>query len=232
MPPPLSFAFQPIVDNSTRRVVAHEALVRGPLGASAASVISRLSRSELSETDCEGRCRAIELAARLGMQTSLNLNVTPHGLTSATAMEQTLSAARSHGLDPGRLVMEVTETEVVADGIRFAEAISELRQQGVRLAIDDFGAGYSGLNLLADFQPDALKLDMNLVRGIESRGPRQAIVRAVLAACSDLGIDVVAEGIETRDELAWLRDEGVTLFQGYLFARPAFEALPQVTYHV
>jgi len=73
-----------------------------------------------------------------------------------------------------------------------------------------------------------IKLDMNLVRGIGHRGPRQSIARAIAMVCNDLGIDVIAEGIETQDEFTWFRDEGVRLFQGYYFAKPAFEALPPV----
>jgi EAL domain-containing protein (putative c-di-GMP-specific phosphodiesterase class I) len=96
----------------------------------------------------------------------------------------------------------------------------------MQVAIDDFGAGFSGLNLLAEFQPDMIKLDMNLLRHIESRSPRQSIVRAIITVCNDLGIDVVAEGVETADEFSWLENEGVRLFQGYLFARPEFECFP------
>ena len=81
-----------------------------------------------------------------------------------------------------------------------------------------------------NFQPDQIKLDLTLVRGIESHGPRQAIVRAVGQVCGDLGIDVIAEGIESEDEYRWLATEGVRLFQGYLFARPAFESFPPVHY--
>jgi len=108
--------------------------------------------------------------------------------------------------------------------------MNEYRGLGVKVAIDDFGAGYSGLNLLANFQPDQIKLDMFLVRGIEGHGPRQAIVRATCQACRDLGIDVIAEGVETVEEYAWLMHAGVRLFQGYLLAKPGFESFPPVHY--
>jgi len=81
--------------------------------------------------------------------------------------------------------------------------------------------------MLADFQPDQIKIDMNLVRGIEGNGPRQAIVRAVVQVCGDLGIDVIAEGVETLAEYDFFVEHGVRLFQGYLFARPEFESLPR-----
>jgi EAL domain-containing protein (putative c-di-GMP-specific phosphodiesterase class I) len=105
--------------------------------------------------------------------------------------------------------------------------IRECRKQGLRIAIDDFGAGYSGLNLLAEFQPGIIKLDRQLMQAIDGSRPRQAIVRGVLSVCRDLDILPVAEGVETEAEFRTLRAMGIDLFQGYLFARPAFEALPE-----
>ncbi len=82
------------------------------------------------------------------------------------------------------------------------------------------------MNVLAELQPDVLKLDMSLVRGVESKGARQSIVRAILQVSVDLGIDVVAEGVETMGECEWLVEHGLVLFQGFLIAKPAFESLP------
>ena len=101
----------------------------------------------------------------------------------------------------------------------------EYKRQGFLTAIDDFGAGYSGLNLLAEFQPDVIKLDMELTRGIDQDHPRRSIVKAILSVCRDLGITPVAEGVETREEARVLRDLGITLMQGYLYARPSLESL-------
>jgi len=106
------------------------------------------------------------------------------------------------------------------------------KRQGFQTAIDDFGAGYAGLNLLAEFQPDIIKLDMALVRGIDANRARQAIVAGIIGICRLLHITVIAEGIETSAELQTLRELGVFLVQGYLFARPAFEALPPVDFSV
>jgi EAL domain-containing protein (putative c-di-GMP-specific phosphodiesterase class I) len=124
----------------------------------------------------------------------------------------------------------VTEGELIHDHTHFAALLNEYRGMGIKLAIDDFGAGYSGLNLLAEFQPDYVKIDMNLVRGIEKHGPRQAIVRGITQVCGDLGIDVIAEGVETMKEFSWFEDHGIRLFQGYLFAKPAFEKFPPAFY--
>jgi EAL domain-containing protein (putative c-di-GMP-specific phosphodiesterase class I) len=161
----------------------------------------------------------------------LNLNFLPQSLcTSSASILTTMEAARQNDLPIELIVVEVTENEVIGDHARFTELINGYRALGVKVAIDDFGAGYSGLNLLANFQPDQIKLDMTLVRGIESHGPRQAIVRAVDQVCCDLGIDVIAEGVETIEEYLWLENQGIKLFQGYLFAKPAFECLPLAHY--
>jgi blue light- and temperature-responsive anti-repressor len=225
--PAFSFAFQPIVDTRAGKVFAHEALVRGPCGESAASVMQALTPEMLHEFDRQARVDAVGLAARLGLTNLLSLNFLPQTLdTLPDAVETLFAASAVSGLSPRSLILEVTERELIQDTRRFAARLSEFRSQGLRLAIDDFGAGYSGLNLLVDFQPDVVKLDMYLVRGIDSDGPRQAIVRATIQACDDLGIEVIAEGIETMAEYEWFRRMGVRLYQGYLFGRPAFEALP------
>src|SRR5207237_1047685 len=130
--------------------------------------------------DGEARIAAIQLASRLGLKSLLSLNFMPGSLYSMPqAPFEMLRAAAAVGVRPSSLLIEVTESEIIHDAHSFAERINALRTEGVRLAIDDFGAGYSGLNLLADFQPDAIKLDMKLVRGIDGSGPRQAIVRAL-----------------------------------------------------
>ena len=98
------------------------------------------------------------------------------------------------------------------------------------MAIDNFGSSVAGLNILLELQPEQIKLDKVLVRGIHNRGPRQAIVRAILQVCRDLGVQLIAEGIESYDEFHWLCGEGVELFQGFLFAHPVFEKLPLATF--
>jgi EAL domain-containing protein (putative c-di-GMP-specific phosphodiesterase class I) len=138
-----------------------------------------------------------------------------------------LAAAARHALPIDRVILEVTEGEVIADYAHLGQQLNKFRSMGLKVAIDDFGAGYSGLNMLADFQPDQIKIDMNLVRGIERHGPRQSIVRAVVQVCGDLGIDVIAEGVESLAEYAWFAEHGIRLFQGYLFAKPGFESLPR-----
>ncbi len=227
----LSYAFQPIVDIANRLPYAYEALLRGAHNEPAGVILGPLDETAIEAIDQIARPRAIALAARLGLRTRLHLNFQPRSLASSSAViEETLAVANRYGFDNEQVVLEVTENQVIDDQRRFADAINEFRAEGVLVAIDDFGAGYSGLNLLANFQPDLVKFDMELVRGIAHHGPRQAIVRAIRQACNDLGIDVIAEGVETLEEYYWFEDEGVTLFQGYLFARPGFEALPSPSF--
>jgi EAL domain-containing protein (putative c-di-GMP-specific phosphodiesterase class I) len=224
--PEFSFAYQPIVDIETRTVFAYEALVRGPANEPAGVVFGAIGPQDLHRFDRAARIRAVKLAASLGLETSLSLNLLPQSLESAPdAINSTIEAAMQARIPAKNIIIEVTEGEVIHDVARFADRMNTYRAQGIRFAIDDFGAGFSGLNLLAEFQPDEVKLDMHLVRDIESKGPRQAIVRAVLQACDDLGIDVIAEGIESEAEYSWFKRAGVSLFQGYLFCRPTFEAL-------
>lgn len=224
---PFSFAFQPIVDTSDGSVFSYEALIRGPAGEPPGTVFRQVAREVLLDFDQLARERAIRMAAHLGITCRLNLNFLPSALLyRAEHLEATLDAALANGLAASQLVVELTENEIIDNHDGLARRFAPARRRGSRFAIDDFGAGYAGLNLLAEFQPDFLKLDMQIVRGIDAHGPRQSIVRAVLDVCVDLGIDVIAEGVETASELACLQGFGIELFQGYLLARPGFEALP------
>jgi diguanylate cyclase (GGDEF)-like protein len=233
-PIPFSMAFQPIVDVVDRRVFAYEALVRGPQGEPAGTVLSRITRRNRYAFDQSCRRTAIELAARLGLvQTDalLSINFIPGAMYEPeNCVRATLAAARRANLPGNRLIFEVTEGEQVLEPAHLARIFEVYRGHGFLPAIDDFGAGYAGLNLLARFQPSLIKLDRELIADIDASRPKQSIVRAVLAVCHDLGIRPIAEGVETTAEYRTLVAMGIRLFQGYLFARPAFEAFPTSAY--
>lgn len=220
------FAYQPIVDVVGRSIYAHEALVRGPAGEGAMSVLSQVTEQNRYRFDQACRVKAIKTAARLGMTERLSINFLPNAVYKPeVCIRTTLDAARTHGFPVDHIIFEVTEGERVEDGPWLAKVLREYKRCGFMTAIDDFGAGYAGLTLLADFTPDFIKLDMALVRGVDTSKSRQAITRGMLRVCQEMGIHVIAEGVETVAERDFFLHEGVTLMQGYLFAKPSFQAM-------
>jgi len=169
------------------------------------------------------------VASELGMQERLSINFLPNAIYKPElCIRTTLQAAHKHAFPVERIIFEATEGDAIEDGKRLASILTEYKRTGFMTAIDDFGAGYAGLNLLADFQPDIIKLDMALVRGVDTSRSRQAITRGVLRICFELDIAVIAEGVETQAERDFFFDEGVSLMQGYLFSRPAFQSLGKI----
>ena len=222
-----SMAFQPILDLASGEVFAYEALVRGPGGESAGTVFESVDASNQYRFDQVCRVKAIELAARLGIECYLSINFMPNAVyTPERCIRTTLKAAREFGFPTHRIIFEITESERIERVEHLRNIISHYREIGFLTAIDDFGSGFAGLNLLAEFQTDIVKLDMELVRDIDSDPPRQAIVRGIVQTAGEMGIRMIAEGVETTSELACLRDLGIDLFQGFLFAKPGFEQLP------
>lgn len=220
-----TMAFQPILDASQEEIYAHEALVRGVNGEPAGKILGQVTEQNRYWFDQQCRVKAIELAAQLGLgpKQRLSINFLPNAVYEpAACIRMTVETARKVGLPLDRIIFEVTEGEQVIEHDKLVAIIRAYKEFGLLTAIDDFGAGYSGLNLLADFQPDIIKLDMALTRNINSDRVRRSIVAGILTVCRELEIMVIAEGIETPEEYATLREMGVRHFQGYLFARPVF----------
>jgi EAL domain-containing protein (putative c-di-GMP-specific phosphodiesterase class I) len=225
----IAFAYQPIVDVQRRTVYAHEALVRGPNGEGAWSVLSQVTEENRYPFDQACRVAAIKGAAELGMRELLSINFLPNAVYQpAACIQSTFKAAQEFGFPLENIIFEVTEGEKVQDRPHLVNIFREYNRFGFRTAIDDFGAGYAGLDLLSEYQPDIIKLDMGLIRDVDTNPAKQAIVRGVIRICSDLDIKVLAEGIETPAERDFLRDAGVRLMQGYLFGKPAFRALAEI----
>lgn len=228
-----SMAFQPIIDTAAGRVWGYEALVRGHAGEGAPAILSRVRPDQIYRFDQACRVKAIELAARLfprdGIMPKLSINFMPNAVYEpAACLRAALTAARKNDFPRDAIMFEFTEHELVRDTSHLQSIITEYRRQGFTTALDDFGAGFAGLGLLADFQPDIIKLDMALIRGIDTSRSRQVIVQGIMHMARELDITVLAEGVETEAEFDVLKSAGVTLFQGYLFARPGFETLPPI----
>jgi EAL domain-containing protein (putative c-di-GMP-specific phosphodiesterase class I) len=223
---PFTMAFQPIVDMSAGRIWGYEALVRGVGGQGAYEVLSQVNEKNRYAFDQACRVKAIELAATAirGDDTKLSINFMPNAVYEPKAcIRATLAAAARTQFDPSRLMFEFTENERMTDVDHVSHIVSEYRRMGFTTALDDFGAGYAGLSLLSQFQTDLIKLDMELLRGIESLPVKQAIVRGLAGIAAELKITLLAEGVETAEELAALRGLGIALFQGYFFAKPQVE---------
>jgi EAL domain-containing protein (putative c-di-GMP-specific phosphodiesterase class I) len=227
--PEFTMAFQPIIDIESCEIYAYEALVRPAGGGTAYDVLSKITDDNRYAFDQSCRVKAITLAARLEMTALLSINFLPNAVYQpAACLAKTFEAAEKVGFPLHHLMFEVTENEPSRDVEHLQDIFTEYKRHGMITAIDDFGAGHSGLNMLADFQPDVLKIDMALTRAVNNDHVRHEIARAIIALCDRLNISVVAEGIESIEEAVTLRQLGVRLFQGYLFARPAVEQLPRV----
>ncbi|WP_029060071.1 EAL domain-containing protein [Stappia stellulata] len=226
-----TMAFQPIVDLGSGRIWGYEALVRGLDGQSAGEILSRVTLENRYRFDQACRVKAIELAAGLfpDDDTRLSINFMPNAVYDPSAcIRTTLLAAGRTGFALDRIMFEFTENEPMIDTKHVEGIIAEYKRRGFVTAIDDFGAGFAGLKLLANFQPDLIKIDMDLVRDIDTSPARQAIVAGIMGICRELDIKVLAEGIETEAELTVLRAAGVSLVQGYHLARPALARLPPI----
>lgn len=223
-----SFAYQPIVDVSDGSVFAYEALVRGTEGESAWSVLSQVNDRNRYAFDQICRVKAVKLAARLGMTSMLSINFMPNAVYQAEyCIRTTLAAARTYNFDTRKIIFELTEGEDLSSVDHLVSIIRAYQDMGFSTAIDDFGAGFSRYNIMAASPPDLLKLDMGLIRDIDREPNKQAVVNGIVTMMEQLGGRIVAEGVETVAEYAWLKGRGIHLFQGYLFARPGFETLPE-----
>jgi EAL domain-containing protein (putative c-di-GMP-specific phosphodiesterase class I) len=220
----LAMVVQPIVDVTSGVVHAYEALARfGGTGAEASPLHWFSLAQELGERPAlERACLrlALELFRRRPPGTSLSVNLSTPVLLDDRTQEMLREAGEGEGDDLHGLIVEITEETLVQGDMELLAAFDPLRRRGARLAVDDVGAGYSGLRQITSVRPSYLKLDRSLVTGIEADGERAALVGALAGYSSQVGCLLVAEGIETVAELDAVRDLGATLGQGFLLARP------------
>lgn len=232
----LEVDYQPIVDLETGATVAAEALVRwmhperGRLAPAAfvelaeqTGIIRRLGEQVLRAACSQ---TADLLREHPGALEYVSVNVSPRQLEDGALGEIVASALSDAGLQPQQLVLEVTETSLASDPERMFARLAELREQGVRIALDDFGAGYSLLSFLEGYPLDLLKIDRSLVRTLGERDDTALLLSGLVQIGERHGLTIIAEGIETPTQRRRLAELGLRLGQGYLFARPgAPEAL-------
>ncbi|HEY1252534.1 MAG TPA: EAL domain-containing protein [Thermoanaerobaculia bacterium] len=221
----ISPVFQPVFDLATGNMIGMEALSRGPRGSefeSGETLFSLAERTELLvplERVC--RQRSLEAAAQGHNRRQIFLNLSPAAASDPEFLGPIFrDQVRALGLEPDRIVLEITErTYAVYEGL-FREVLSKFRSQNFRIAVDDVGTGYSNLSSLADIEPDYLKFDNVFVRGIDRRQVKQDLLEALMSFARKMHTKVIAEGIETREELRVLQSLGVPYGQGFLLARP------------
>ncbi|MDR9923002.1 diguanylate phosphodiesterase [Enterobacter hormaechei subsp. xiangfangensis] len=227
-----SFAFQPIVDPFMQQVVSWEALIRTPSGESPESYFANLSREALYESDLKSKQVALSMASALGLQTqTLSINLLPMTLVNVPgAVDFLLTAIEANGFVPEQIVVEFTESEAISRFEEFTSAVRQLKSAGISVAIDHFGAGFAGLQLLAQFQPDRIKINRDLIANVHKSGPRQAIIQSIIKCCASLEILFCAVGVELAEEWMWLESAGISQFQGHLFASPRLGGIPAIAW--
>jgi diguanylate cyclase (GGDEF)-like protein/PAS domain S-box-containing protein len=217
--------YQPIHDLNTDQITAFEALIRwkhplrgmiSPMDfiplAEETGLITQLGDWVLRKAcmDAAGWSREVRVA----------VNLSPVQFKNSNLVQSVISALAASGLVPQRLELEITESVLLQDSEATLAALHKLRSFGVKISMDDFGTGYSSLSYLRSFPFDKIKIDRSFVHELATRDDSMAIVRAVTGLGKSLGISIVAEGVETNEQLGLLRTEGCTEVQGFLFSRP------------
>lgn len=219
--------FQPIISvGAPERVLAYEALLRGRNGGEivAPNLLFDVARSlNLGrELDDAARNCAIRSAARHRLKSKIFINISPTTLGDGhETLHSTLEAVDNAGLLREQIVFEIIESECIDDVAQLQSALGGLRKSGFRVALDDLGAGYASLQLLGQLRPDYVKLDRELVAGVEHDSFKALIAEKLLETARALGVVTVAEGVESRAQWEWLRAHGGDFAQGFYFARPS-----------
>jgi EAL domain-containing protein (putative c-di-GMP-specific phosphodiesterase class I) len=213
-------AYQPIVDWKNRTIFGYEALVRTqepaiPHPGALFDAAERLNALQDLGRQIRAATAATAVHAPSGTMAFVNLH--PQDLLDDDLYrpDAPLTAIAS------RVVLELTERASLDEVKDLRARVAQLRKAGFRIAIDDLGAGYAGLTAFAQLEPEVVKLDMSLVREVHRSATKQKLIHSMTTLCHDLGMQVVAEGVETVEERDALADLGADLLQGFLFARPA-----------
>lgn len=224
----VQIVFQPQFNLVSGRIVGVEALARLPGCDDARNLFARAAASGLDE-------RLSHLVQRKALRIvgkwagvlggfGIAINVLPEDIAREGFSRSLLSEIEAAGLDPARVTIEITENTLIANHDRVAARLSRLRDEGVKIAVDDFGTGFASLAYLSSLPLDLVKIDGGLIAGIESGKRDRIVVRGIIRLVRELGLQLVIEGVETGAQLAMLSDWGCDLYQGFLGARPMSEA--------
>jgi len=220
----ISTVYQPLVNVFERRVIGFEALTRMPNRQFPTPELlfkTAYENGALWAVERLCRKRALENVPKISSDQMLFLNLEPDSFHDPELRnDKFLKQLERAGLEPSRLVLELTEHAAVKDFVEMRQTLEAVRATGYRLAMDDVGSGYAGLQTIAEIRPDYLKVDMSLVRNLDRDPIKRELIETIRRFSDSTGITLVAEGVETREELETLASAGVRCAQGYLFAKP------------
>jgi diguanylate cyclase (GGDEF)-like protein len=227
----LSMHYQPIIDLNERRAVGAEALLRWQhpeLGAISPADFIPVAEAQglmvpVGQWILERALDGCALWQRAGYPTALHINVSTKQLLERSFAETAVRAAHKRNVDPADVVLEVTETALMTDVGHSIEVLERLRHAGFRIAVDDFGVGYSSLSYLADLPLDMVKLDARFTRNLNRDGRDRSLTAGVVAVAHSLGLTVVAEAVEAESEHQELHELGFDMAQGFLYGRPGVD---------
>lgn len=222
----ISTVFQPIISLKDGSILGFEALSRGPRNSMLESPANLFDVAriygKLWELEFLCRIKALENISGKIENFNVFINVDPHIINDEKFKKGfTKEFLKRFDINPENVVFEITEKNSVTDLDSFKKVIENYKDQGYKIAIDDTGSGYSGLKLITDIHPHFIKLDMNLIRDIDKDGLKHALIKTLYEFCTVADIKVIAEGIETVDEMNALIDIGINYGQGYLIQKPA-----------
>jgi EAL domain-containing protein (putative c-di-GMP-specific phosphodiesterase class I) len=214
--------FQPLIEPATGRVVGAEALARSPIAPDAQLLFQRACAGGLEE-------RLSRLVQRKALRTAamwegalkdlgLSINVLPADISRKGFDSWLLDEIAEAGIDPARVTAEITESALLVDRVEVAERLAQLRDAGLRIAVDDFGTGYASLAYLTSLPLDAIKIDRGLIADLVGGERDRIVVRALIHLARELDLRVVVEGVETAAQLALIAEWGCDLYQGFLGA--------------
>ncbi|HEX7646553.1 MAG TPA: GGDEF domain-containing protein [Noviherbaspirillum sp.] len=221
----LTALFQPVIHMQRGEIVGYEGLIRGPSDSPLHSPLNlfKVARANNLSVQVEHLCRRIVLErfAELALPGKLFLNVSPEMLLEPEARRgETLGYINEIGINPDRVIIELTENQPTYDYDLLRDAVMHYRGMGFQIAIDDLGEGFSSLRLWSELRPEYVKIDMHFVQGINHDPVKLQFVRSIQEIAEESGTLVIAEGIETSTELLMIRDLGIAYGQGYHIARP------------
>ncbi|MDP1606413.1 MAG: GGDEF domain-containing protein [Rhodocyclaceae bacterium] len=228
--------FQPIVDLAKGRIYGFEGLIRGPADSPLHSPLQLFSAADVlglrQEIEHLARQVTLERYGQLGLPSRLFLNVSPECLLPTSTSGRTLDYIREVGIDPARIVIELTENQPTFDFDLMREAVRYYRDMGFSIAIDDLGQGFSSLRLWSELRPEFVKIDRHFVAGADGDEVKRQFLHSIQDIARSVGCTVIAEGIETPGEMAAVAAAGIALGQGYGFARPCAEPAATLTEEV